>query len=137
MSRDYTRLGYYLESLQDQLDRFRRQGNWLVLSWLVWILLAMIGVLVQLNAFNIVLTGIILVAFCLIVYFTMQHDRLGTTLEDEVRRLPYRQLSGDLDAMKSKRDDPDIDYAIGADGELFEVSPDDAVDSDHHKLSNG
>jgi hypothetical protein len=75
MSEDYRGFGYYLETLQDQREMLRRQRMSLILSWLIWTLLSGVGVLIQFDAFNIVLTTIILVTFVILAYSTLYYMR--------------------------------------------------------------
>jgi Mn2+/Fe2+ NRAMP family transporter len=126
MSEKYQAYGYYLEDLQNQLDTYRRRRNWLMFLWVSWIVIMIIGasVLTFTVISTIVLVLIAVSTFLPLLYHTMRHSQMGEALEDEVRRLPYRQLTGDFE--KPKRDGVDYDQiGLGADGELVEIDEED------------
>lgn len=135
--KDYRKFAYHLEALQDTLDRYRRQRNWLVISWLAWILLALSLVVVLFSQVfsisSILLTGITILPLIPLIKQTWRHSQIGAALEDEVRRLPYRQLAGEFDSEKPKKHQAASDseviedtpyFTLGDDGELIEISED-------------
>jgi len=128
-----------LVDLYDRLDAYRRQRARIAQYGLFWVVAMVLSlVLVRILRFN-AITFYAYIAFVVILVAVVglrllasfiQNEVHGRELERDVRAIKLHAQFGDLDddlPGKRKRDDGDVRYAVGDDGELVEITDDDQL----------
>jgi len=122
-----------LLDLYDRLDTYRQRRLQLARYTLFWIAAMLIGLmLVRVVRFNAVTFYVYVIMVALLVAVVglkllasfIQNEVHGRQLERDVRDIKLHAQVGDLDddiPSKRKRDDSDVRYAVGDDGELIEI----------------